>query len=153
MAHFDRAIPPGGEGKVTLTIDLKGFQGPVWKSAMIFSNDPQNPMISLNIHGTVRPHIEIRPAPYVQFRGIKESQQGKEIDFITTSKPFHILRIENTLGEKITYRLETLVKERHYRLKITNHQKMERFSGMLKCFTDHPKRPEIQIMIRFMLDG
>jgi hypothetical protein len=153
VAHFDRAIPPGGEGKITLTIDLKDFEGPVWKTATIFSNDPQFPMISLNIQGTVRPQIEIRPAPFVQFRGINESQQAKEVDFITTSQPFHILRIENTLGEKITYQLETLVKERHYRLKIINRQKIERYSGILRCFTDHPKRPEIQIMIRFTLDG
>jgi hypothetical protein len=153
VAHFDRAIPPGGEGKVTLTIDLKGFEGPIWKTATIYSNDPQVPMISLNIQGTVRPQIEIRPTPFVQFRGINESQQAKEVDFITTSKPFHILRIENTLGEKITYRLETLIKGRHYRLKIINRQKIERYSGMLRCFTDHPQRPEIQIMIRFTLDG
>ena len=153
MAHFDRAIPPGGEGTVTLTIHLKDFQGPVWKSATIFSNDPQNPRISLNLHGTVRPHIEIKPAPFVQFRGIKGSQQEKEVDFITTSRPFKILRVENTLGDKIAYRLEALVQGRHYRLKIINRQEMERYSGMIKCFTDHPEKPEIQIMIRFMLDG
>jgi hypothetical protein len=153
VAHFDRAIPPGGEGKVTLTIELRNFQGPVWKSATIFSNDPQNPVVSIDIHGTVRPYIEIRPGPYVQFRGIKENNQEKEVDLITTSRPFHILRIENTLGEKIAYRLETLVQERHYRLKISNRQKKERYSGMLKCITDHPKRPEIPIMIRFMLEG
>jgi hypothetical protein len=153
VARFDRAIPPGGKGKVTLNLNLKNFEGPVWKSATIFSNDPQVPMIALNIRGTVRPHIEIRPAPFIQFRGIKGSQQEKEIDFITTSQPFQILRIENTLGDKIAYRLESIVKGKHYRLKITNRQEMERYSGMLKCFTDHPKKPEIQVMIRFLLDG
>lgn len=153
MAHFDRAIPPGGEGKITLTIDLKGFQGPVWKSATIFSNDPQLPKITLNIHGTIRPHIEIRPSPLVQFRGIKESQNAKGVELITTSQPFQILRIENTLGEKIAYQLETIAKGRHYRLIIINRQKVERYSGMIKCYTDHPQKPEIKIMIHFILDG
>lgn len=152
MAHFDRAIPPGGEGKVTLTLNLKDFQGPIWKSATIFSNDPQSPMVSLNINGTVRPHIEIRPATFVLFKGRKEVEQEKEIDLITTSHPFKILKVENFLGEKIAYQLDTIVKERHYRLKIINRQKKASYSGMIKCLTNHPQKPEIQILIRFILD-
>jgi len=147
VAHFDRAIPPGGEGKVTLTLNLKDYQGPVWKSATILSNDPQQPSIAVNIHGTVRPHIEIRPAPFVQFKGAEQGHQERVIDLITTSQPFQILRIENTLGEKIAYQLETKVEGRHYRLKIFNRQKMENYSGILKCFTNHPKKPELQIQI------
>jgi hypothetical protein len=153
VAHFDRAIPPGGEGKVTLTLNLKNFQGPVWKSATLVSNDPQKPLLTLNIHGFVRPHIEIRPAFFVQFQGTREGEQEKEVDLLTNSQPFKILRIENLLGEKIACRLETIVKERHYRLKIINRQKSAGYSGKIKCFTNHPKKPEIQILIRFVLDG
>jgi len=153
VAHFDRAIPPGGEGKVTLTLNLKNYQGPVWKTATIYSNDPQHPSITVNFHGTVRPHIEMRPTSFVQFKGAKQGLQEKVIDLTTTSQPFQILRIENTLGEKIAYHLETLVEGRHYRLKIINRQNMEKYSGMLKCFTNHPKKPELQIPISFTLDG
>ena len=100
----------------------------------------------------VRPHIEIRPAPFVQFKGTREGEQEKEVDLITTSQSFKILRIENILGEKIAYQLETIVKERHYRLKIINRQKSVGYSGKIKCFTNHPQKPEIQILIRFVLD-
>jgi hypothetical protein len=153
VAHFDRAILPGREGNVTLTLNLRNTQGLVWKSATVVSNDPQKPLVSLNFRGKVRPHIEIRPALLVQFKGTKEKQQEKEVDLITTSQPFKILRIENTLGDKIAYQLETLVKERHFRLKIVSRQKMEKYFGMIKCFTTHPKKPEIQILVRFTLDG
>ena len=153
MAHFDRAILPGGEGKVTLTLNLRDIQGPVGKSATIFSNDPQKPIVTLNFQGMVRPHIEIRPPRLVQFNGTKEKEQEKEVEIITTSRPFKILRIENTLGDKVTCKLETIVKDRHYRLKIINQEKKERYSGMIKCFTNHPQKPEIQIVVRFRLDG
>lgn len=153
MAHFDRAILPGREGKVILNLNLRNTQGPIWKSATIVSNDPQKPLVTLDFHGLVRSHIEIRPALLVQFMGTKEKQQEKEVDLITSSQPFKILRIENTLGDKIDYHLQTIVKERHYRIKIINRQKMERYSGMIKCFTTHPKKPEIQILVRFTLEG
>jgi hypothetical protein len=154
VAHFDRAILPGREGNITLTLNLGNLQGPVWKSATIVSNDPQKPLTTLNFHGMVRPFIEIRPAFLVQFKGTNEKQQEqeKEVDLITSSQPFKILRIENTLGDKIAYQLETIVKERHYRLKIINRQKMEKYFGKIKCFTTHPKKPEIQILIRSTLD-
>jgi len=153
VARFDRAIPPGGEGKITLTVNLKDYQGPVWKSATIHSNDPQKPSLVLNFHGTVRPYIEIRPASFVEFKAGREGQQEKTIDLITTSQPFQILKIENTLGDNITYYLKTIVKRRHYRLIIINRQKNERYSGMITCFTDHGKKPEIRISIRSTLDG
>lgn len=152
MAHFDRAIPPGGEGKVTLSLNLKDFQGPVWKTATIVSNDPQRPSLILDLHGQVRPYIEIRPAPFVQFTGTKEGEQEKHVDLLTAFQSFKILRVENLLGEKITYLLETIVKERYYRLKIINRQTRASYSGMIKCYTNHPQKPEIQILVRFVVD-
>ncbi len=147
MAHFDRATPPGGEGKVTLTIDLKGYQGPVWKSATLTSNDPQKKSLSLHLHGSVHPNIECRPNSFIQFKGDEVGQPEKIIDILTTSKPFQILRIENNLKEKISYHLATIVKGRHYQLKVTNRQKTENFSGTIKIFTDHPNKTEIRIPI------
>ena len=39
MASFDKAIPPGGEGKITLSVDTRGYQGKIHKTARIFTND------------------------------------------------------------------------------------------------------------------
>jgi hypothetical protein len=153
VAHFDRAIPPGGEGKVTLTIDLKGYQGPLWKSATLISNDPQKPSASLSLHGKVRPNIECRPSRFIQFKGTEGGQPERIIDIIATSKPFQILRIENSLKEKISYQLHTIVPGRHYQLKVLNRQKTARFSGTIRCLTDHPKKPEIQIAVYNNLDS
>ena len=51
MAHFDRAIPPGGEGKITLTVDLRGYNGPVRKDATVTSNDPEKSSLKLTVMG------------------------------------------------------------------------------------------------------
>jgi hypothetical protein len=153
VAHFDRAIPPGGDGKVTLTIDLKGYQGTVWKTANLISNDPQKPTVSLSLHGKVRPSIECRPGCFIQFESNAAGPAERTIELISTSRPFQIKRIENSLKEKISYQLISLVPGRHYQIKVVNRQKAEKFSGFLKCFTDHPKKPEIQIPVHNKLNG
>jgi hypothetical protein len=153
VAHFDRAISPGGEGKVTLTIDLKGIQGPVWKTAHLISNDPQNPSVSLRLHGKVRPLIECRPSCFIQFNGNEAVQSPKTIDLIATSTPFQIKRIENSLKEKISFQLHIITPGRHYQLRVINRQKTEKFSGNLKCLTDQPKKPEIQSPVYNNLNG
>ena len=152
MAHFDRAVSPGGAGKITLTVNLKGYHGQVRKTAIIVSNDPQKPKVTLSFHGKVRPFIELLPTSSIEFRG-KTGQEEKTIDILATSHPFHIQKIENGLAEKISYRLETVKEGRHYRLEITRLQKSGRFFGFIKCFTDHPQKPEIRIPIINNLDG
>ncbi len=147
MASFDRAVSPGGEGKVVVTVNLKGVHGPFWKSAVVISNDPKTPSVTLNLKGKIQPAIEILPSLIVQFKGSGEGQRDKTIDLITHSRAFQIQRIENTAEDKIEYHLETLVPGRHYRLKIANRRKAEKYSAMLRCLTDQPRMPEIAIPI------
>ena len=69
MARFDRTIPPGGEGKITLEIRSKGYQGEMHKSARVFSNDPKRPEVTIGMKGKVWVPIVVKPR-YVRLRGI-----------------------------------------------------------------------------------
>ena len=40
MARFERTIPPGGEGKIILQVQTKGYQGAISKNAKVYTNDP-----------------------------------------------------------------------------------------------------------------
>jgi hypothetical protein len=147
VSRFDRVIPPGGEGKVTLNVDLKGFQGKVWKDATIISNDLRQPSFQIMLQGKVRPHIELRPGSFVQFSPAVQSVEEKTVDLVATSQDFKVLKIENSLKEKISVQLETIIPGKHYRLKIVNLQREGSYAGLIKCSTDHPKKPEVQIRI------
>ncbi len=147
MTRFDRVIPPGGEGKVSLNVNLRGFQGKVWKEATIFSNDLRQPSFQIVLQGKVRPFIELRPGPSVQFSPAAQDADKKTIDLLATGQDFKVLKIENNLKEKIGAQLETIVPGSHYRLKITNLQREGSYSGVIKCLTDHPQKPEVLIRI------
>ncbi len=81
MAQFDRAIPPGGEGKVTLKINLKGYQGNVKKTATVLSNDPQNQRASLVLQGNVKAQIDVQPSTSIAFQGDGGSVGGEDHRF------------------------------------------------------------------------
>ncbi len=101
MARFDRAIPPGGEGKITLKVDLKGYQGKVVKSASVESNDPQNSRMTLVVMMTVKNLIEVRPTNSVLFRGMADQRTEKAIEIVGASRPFHITKVGSNLEDKL----------------------------------------------------
>jgi hypothetical protein len=147
VSRFDRLIPPGGEGKVTLNVDLRGFQGKVWKNATITSNDPRQPSFEIVIQGKVRPYIELRPGSFVQFSPATPAADEKIVELVATGQEFKIVKVEDTLKEKISTQLEIVAPGRHYRLKITNLRREGSYSGVIKCTTDHPQKPEVLIRI------
>ena len=153
MARFDREIPPGGEGKITLKVDLKGYQGTVTKSATVVSNDPQNSRTVLVVKATVKNVIEVRPAGTVSFRGMADQQTEKAIDIIGASELFHITSVESNLEEKIAYRLETVEEGKQYRLKVSNRLQQGRYSGFIKLHTDLVQKSDVVIRVSGLIEG
>ena len=65
MASFDQAIPPGGVGKIVLTVKTEGLQGRVNKTALVKSNDPGRQSTSLSLAAEIRNHVVVEPATRV----------------------------------------------------------------------------------------
>ncbi|MGD8441777.1 MAG: DUF1573 domain-containing protein [Holophagae bacterium] len=70
VADFDREIPAGGKGKVEAKLDTKDFAGPISKSILVMTDDPQMPTVTLVIKADVRPFIEVLPRPLVRFNAV-----------------------------------------------------------------------------------
>lgn len=153
IARFDRAVPPGGEGKVTLVLDLSGFQGYVKKSALVLSDDPANPRVTLFMEGTVKPLIEILPEKTIYFQGMADELTEKTIDLITTAKPFHIRKIQDSLDKKAGYRLETLEDGKQYRLRVFNSIPRGSYRGTITLYTDYPEKPELTVWVNGFVEG
>lgn len=49
MPEYDRAIPPGGEGKIRVTLDPRTCIGGEEKSTVVQTNDPLIPMFTLHM--------------------------------------------------------------------------------------------------------
>jgi len=88
VASFDKVIKPGGEGKVMSSVDTKTFSGPISKSILLVSNDPDRPQMNLFIKATVKPFVDVLPQPYVRFSVIKGDPAGQDVILLSEEKTF-----------------------------------------------------------------
>lgn len=70
VADFDEEIAPGATGHVAAKLDTKDFAGPISKSILVMTDDPQNPTVTLVIKADIRPFIEILPRPLIRFNAV-----------------------------------------------------------------------------------
>ena len=70
VADFDREIAPGATGTVKAKLDTKDFAGPISKSILVMTDDPQNPTVTLVIKADIRPFVVILPRPLIRFNAV-----------------------------------------------------------------------------------
>ena len=149
MPEFDKAIPPGGEGKIRLTVRTKGYQGNIHKSARVYSNDPAKSMINLSVKGFVKVPILVSP-PQVRLYGkevqplTKTAEVRAELD-----KPLILTPGQFNLTEKLTYSIEEIEKGKRFQIRFTTtNSSPQAFRGFLKLNTNYPEKPEITLWIK-----
>ena len=148
MARFDRTIPPGGEGKITLEVRTKGYQGDIHKSARVVSNDPKHPQITIGMKGRVWVPIDVKPR-YVRLQGTVDEEVQTVVTLQADKKDPLVLSLASvSIPEKVDAKLEETEKGRTYQLKVRNKVEGEvRYAGTLKLTTNYPEMPEIVIRI------
>jgi len=149
VANFDPAVPPGGEGKITLTVKTKGYQGTVRKSARVKTNDPENSNVTLVIKATVKVPIYVS-SRYVHLYGSGDSEVQKKVKIMgELDKPLNLTVTEFTPPDKLKYTIETVQKDKEYRVKFTSIPGIkENYRGILKLKTNYPEKPEIELFIQ-----
>ena len=155
MARYDRVIPPGGEGIVTLEVDLRGYTGEVAKTGNVVSNDPLRPEIILTVKGRVSPLIGISPTSLVHFQGMPESLEPRVLEvFRAKGQPaFRVVRLENSVPNDVDARIEPVVEGERYRLTLSNRSRQGRYQGLVTVVTDNPKKRDISIQVSGIIEG
>jgi len=88
VASFDKVIKPGAEGKVQTSVDTKSFSGPISKSVLLVSNDPERGQINLFIKATVKPFVDVLPQPYVRMSVVKGDSDARDVFLLSEEKSF-----------------------------------------------------------------
>ncbi len=154
MARFDRAIPPGGEGEVVLTLKTRGYQGNLKKSAMIYSNDPESPQIKLTVSAQVKVPISLEPRG-VLLHGFND----EDITAVMTieahdDQPLILEPVKLSLPNKVAYDLKSIEEGKVYQVIFRNiSKKRDKYSGFLKLKTNYANKPQITVMVFGYIKG
>ena len=149
MADYDTAIPPGGEGKITLKVNTKGYDGWISKRAQVRTNDPRRRILKLTLKAFVKVAIQLSPR-YVYLKGEPGQTVTKAVEISARlDKPLQLETGRFTLNSQVNYQIEELDKGKRYRVHFTNVPGPPgSFRGLLELMTNYPERPRIRIPIR-----
>jgi hypothetical protein len=148
VARFDRAIPPGGEGRITLEVKTAKYQGKILKSAKVFSNDPKQPRVTIGLTGNVWAPVRINPQ-YAWLNGIVGDTVENVVRLRGQKKASLIVRLASvSIPDKVDVELKEVEKGRGYELKIRNKVQGEaKYAGEVKLTTNYSERREIRIKV------
>jgi len=88
VSSFDKVIKPGADGKVHTSVDTKSFSGPISKSVLVVSNDPDRPQMNLFVKAVVKPFVDIAPQAYVRFSVVKGDPAAQDVILVSEEKGF-----------------------------------------------------------------
>jgi hypothetical protein len=146
VTRYDRAILPGREGCIILSVETGGYQGMVQKSAIVYSNDPNQPQTTLLISGKVVPSVTVDP-PVVLLEGLV-SEDIRQTVRIRANEPQSLTldSVKVSDSDKVAYNLNPIEDGRLYHLVIRNISKQGgQYIGLITLKTNYANKSELKI--------
>lgn len=156
VSKYDKVIKPGETGKVHLTLDTKAFQGPISKSALILTDDPTTPQVTVFLSAYVKPYVEMLPYGFFRLQGLVGEEVSSEITLASDEADFKVTKVEVPHAYLAATFAEVAEKDRiagkgarQYKVTLTASKStpMGIPQGVVRVLTTLPKQPELQIAI------
>ena len=144
-ADSDRRIPPGGQGRITLTIAPYSVLRQFTKKTKVFFNDPEHSQVVLTLQGYGKPFIEIQPSHIIRFRGKPGEELRSQVRF-TSHLPgnFEITEFKTNIPQYIDVTVKAEEPGRIYVVEVRNkRQEAGNYAGVIELSTTSPKRPRL----------
>jgi len=150
VTSFDKVIPSGQEGKVTLKVKAKPSKsGILRKAATVYTNDPKNHTLRLTLTGKIKTFISVEPSNRVYLNGYEGDVISKSIKIINHVKsPLKITDLKSNIDDKINYELKPLVNGKEFELTVKTLAGLKgRTNGRITLNTNIDKKPKIEIRV------
>ena len=152
MAKFDKVIPPGQEGKIQLVIEGKKVTGNFDKSAQVFSNDPEHPVMTISMSGEITPYIAVEPAPRLYLQGRYDEAVEKKLTLRSNEQglEFEVTKVESNIDNLITYKIERAQQWGAWELTVWKNPKLasQNQYGTITVHTNSQKVPEKVLQVQ-----
>ena len=153
MVRYDRTIPPGGKGRITLEINSNRVRGKFEKKAIVWSDDTSQMSIALYLRGEVRPHVGLTPGGYLSLWGVQGKTIEAHVDITNNHKtPMKITRVLHDMGSHVKWTLTPVRPGYVYRLTVIDQSKSPgEYTGHFRLETDLPQKREVTIIVNGMV--
>ena len=146
---FDKIIPPGGQGKITLKVDTAKFKGQISKSAAVTTNDPSQPNLRLVVNADVTTFIDVLPRDVVTFRQYRGEEKKQEVTLRSNEGGSFEVKDVQVTGESIQHEL-TKAGDNEYTVAVwlDKQAPLGNINGSLKVLTNSVKEPSLTLTVR-----
>jgi hypothetical protein len=144
-ADSDRRIPPGGLGRITLTISPYSVLRQFTKKTTVSFNDPDLRQVVLTMKGYGKPFIEIQPSHIVRLRGKPGEDLKGQVRF-TSHLPgsWEIKEFKTDIPQYIDISVKAEQPGRVYVVEVRNkRQEPGNYAGVIYLTTTSDKRPRM----------
>ncbi len=124
VAQFDKVTTPGGRGVINMDLDTSGITGAFRKTAVVNTNDPANPFVTLVMVGETQSRVKIdkgRRLDLVGCLGQPVTVSAKLTD--PDGKPLIVAGVENPMKDYLDAHLEPQPGGRAYTLTLSSKAK------------------------------
>ena len=144
-ADSDRRIPPGGQGRITLTIAPYSVLRQFTKKTKVFFNDPDHPQVLLTLQGYGKPFIEIQPSHIIRLRGKPGEELTGQVRFTShLPDPWEIKEFKTNIPQFIDVTVKAVEPGRVYVVEVRNkRQETGNYAGVIDLYTTSAKRPHL----------
>lgn len=145
-------LAPGESTDLVITLSISNFEGPISKIVRIFSNDPKNSTIDLELKANIQREIFVSPSNIVSFTELKVGQTGKQFLEITNKTQKNVkIFVSSIYPSELQVKIKdgTIVKPGEvYPLEISiTPQQDGILKGKILLQTDNVDYPDIPIFI------
>jgi hypothetical protein len=156
VAEFDKVIPPGQEGSVTLEVQGDKISGTWQKNATVHTNDPKHPRLTVTLGGSIVKYVDVEPER-VYLRGMYGEQVMGEvlISSIEKKKDLKVLEVTSNIDDKMTYKVEPDAEPGHYKVRIYKNPKLPTLNtwGSLFIKTNSENTPDKVVQVNVVTRG
>jgi len=152
----EREIPPGGEARVSVTLDTARLGGRTTKTVSVYTNDPDSPVVPLTLTGQVAADLIVTPSP-LYFGHVRRGDGSHHEVTVTPGRPgahYAVERVEDT-SRPIHARVEPRSDGPGQRVVVELDPEMPlgRFNETLTLHTTSPREPVMTLAVLGSVEG
>lgn len=152
-SKFDKVVKPGQRGSVSLELDTTGINGSYHKTAVVATNDPSMPFVTLVMMGQTQSRIKIDKGRRIRLSGCLGEEVVAEATLSDPEgKPLFIGGIENPMQDYVEAKIKPLPGRKAYKLTIKSKAKQAvNFAGPL--FLQIPGAAKVSVFVVAEIKG